>query len=265
MNAAPVDARYIAGLWHRQRVNPVGIAHEIRAHTRCLLSRSNPGVSKKFLILGRARSGTSLLSVLLNSHPTITCDGEVLNRVAIDPVRFLDCLSRQSPTTVFGAKLLSYQMVQVHRLKNPIRFLERLEVRGFQFIHVVRNTWDQTMSLTRAQTTGKYHSFQSPERRPSKISSSEFIERLEWSEVLLDYERFCLRGFPHFKVSYEDDLGQAQKQQATSDRIFDWLEIPSAEVSSSLSKVSNFDPGDMIEGLDEARAFAARKGILNPS
>lgn len=256
----PVDTRYVAGRWHRNSLSLRGYYTEARVWASSLRMPANAGV-KPFLIIARARSGSTLLTRLLNAHPDVHCAGEVISRRVLAPELFLRNLARKSKTAAYGAKLLSFQMVQVQRLQDPVAFLGRLDRRGFRFIHLERDTFAQTLSLTMAQKNSLYHRKEGrPDRgaggsAPVEIDIPDFLRRLEWAELLLEYERFCLRGFDHLHLSYETDLEDEARHQATADRIFDWIGVPSAPVSGGMRKVLPSDPARVIGNYD---ALAAR-------
>ena len=148
----PVDTTYVLGRWHKHSVSTIGIRMEARVQLSRMIRSQNTDV-RKFLIIGRARSGTTLLTRLLNAHPNVTCDHEMLSRRVLSPVRLLNNLAAKSTSIAYGCKLLSYQMVQVQRFSDPLRFLHQLETSGFRFVHLKRETFAQTLSLMMAQST----------------------------------------------------------------------------------------------------------------
>jgi LPS sulfotransferase NodH len=250
----PVDTRFIAGRWHRNSLSPGGVWTEARVWGSSLISPANHDI-KTFLIIGRARSGTTLLTRLLNAHPQVRCDREVLSRRVLAPARHLSRLARKSPTAAYGAKLLSFQMVQVQRLGDPVGFLAGLKAKGFRFIHLQRGTFLQTLSLNMAQSSQVYHQKDGrPEKQPPRsaveIDIDDFLRRLEWNEMLLEYELHCLRDIPHLTVSYEEDLEDQSRHQATAERVFDWIGVPPAPVAAGMRKVLASDPAEVIANYD---------------
>ena len=247
----PVDTTYRFGLWHRDRLTLRGIRVEARVQARRLITPRNEDV-RKFLIIGRARSGTTLLKDLLDAHPEMTCDGEMLHSLVLAPVSYLDNLAHKSRTAAYGAKLLSYQMAQVHRFRAPARFLARLHRRGFRFVHLTRDTFDQTLSLAVAQARRKFHSTQKDrETGAVRLDPSNFRRRLEWNDLLLQYEKRALQDLPHLPISYEQGLSSEERQAETAERVFQWIGVQSRPVSSRLKKVLPKDPRQTIENYDE--------------
>ncbi|MBW4710782.1 sulfotransferase [Roseobacter sp. YSTF-M11] len=277
LSHAPVDTTFIAGRWHPSRASLGGIWTEARVWASSLVTPENKDI-RKFLIFSRARSGSTLLTQLLNAHPDVRCGRELMSRRVLFPGRYFHNLARKSPTSAYGAKLLSYQMVQVQKLRNPVGFLDTLSQDGFQFIHLERQTFSQTLSLAMAQTSRVYHqkdsagteggkkgwtpqATQPAARTPVTLDIDDFIRRLEWSDMLLEYERHCLRDFPHLKISYETDLLDQTRHQAAADQVFDWIGMPSAPVSGGLRKILPSDPAQVIANYDDLVQRVAQRGL----
>lgn len=249
----PVDTVYTAGLWHRDRFTIDGYLVEAKVRALAATKSESPDL-KRFLIISRARSGTTLLTKLLDANPKVECDGEVLHRGKVFPLAYLRALARKSPARAYGAKLLSYQMVQVQRLLDPIAFLRAVHSSGFRLIHLRRQTFWQTLSLVRAHATGKYHSNKGARYTgPIVIDPERFVRNLEWNELLLRYESECLRNLPHLQVDYETGLMHQDRHQNTVDRIFEYVGIDSALVSTGLQKITPSDPNLIIGNYPRVR------------
>jgi hypothetical protein len=145
---APVGDPYVLGLWHKDRASWRGYAYEARVAAKALLRQGDPA---KFLMLGRPRSGTTLLYRLLRQVPGLHCDGEVLHHAVLAPRAFLNRLAAIKQARAWGGKLLSYQMFEVQRIRDHAGFLEGLVEDGFLLIHIRRDTYAQCLSLSTAQ------------------------------------------------------------------------------------------------------------------
>jgi hypothetical protein len=192
------------------------------------------------------------------------------------PERYLNRLAQKSTAAAYGMKLLSYQMVQVQRFKDPVGFLAGLDQRGFRFIHLERDTFAQTVSLMIAQTKKLFHQNDGSKpgvgrhlsdedkrkaRAPVQIDIDDFIRRLEWNDMLLEYERHCLSGFPHLQISYEQGLQSQTDCQQTADEAFRWIGVPPAPVSGGLNKILPADPRRMIANYDALATQVKDRGL----
>lgn len=257
----PVDTPYIAGRWHRDRFTAEGFWVEAKVNLRSLVADRNPEMSK-FLVIARARSGTTLLKELLNSNPAVQCDGEVLHRGKVAPLAFLNALARKSSAQAYGAKFLSYQMVQVQRLRDPIRFLRDVDAAGFKLIHLTRDTFWQAMSLSRSHAKRQYHSSKGAEHSEAvRLPTDWFVKRLEWNDMLLRYEEACMESLPHLRLSYDSDLQSAERQQATASRVFEFIGVPDAPVSTKLTKILPADPRAVLANYDELAEAVRTAGL----
>jgi hypothetical protein len=271
-----VDTHYRFRRWHRDRATLRGIRTEARVWASNLISESNPDV-RKFLVICRARSGSTLLTRLLDNHPDVRFGREVLSKRVLFPTQFLHHLASKSPTSVYGAKLLSYQMVQVQKFQDPIKFLKRLQADGFFLIHLRRDTFAQTLSLMMAQSNAMFHKYddtaggeESGAKKPATdqlglthIDVEDFLRRLEWSQMLLTYEEHCLRDLPHLTLNYEADLQDAEQQQATANRIFKLMKVPPIPVSAALKKILPQDPSAIIANYDALTAAMRARGFAD--
>ena len=203
----PVDTTYVAGRWHHDRVALGGYVIEARILLKSLTVPRNR--NKRFLIIGRARSGTTLLTRLLNSHSSdpVRWRGPPQRKRAVPRIAAGTRLAGKSSAPVYGAKsCCPTRWHRLHRMRDPHGFLAR-------FIFFCFFSWRappetafvlnplatrhvlQTLSAdTYAQKNGKqFHSDKGakrPERRGRAPGSGELRhERLSaWSLALLEYE-----------------------------------------------------------------------------
>lgn len=254
LSMPPVDTRYVAGRWHHDRVTLQGYKVEARVLLKSLIvARNRP---RKFLIIGRARSGTTLLTKMLNAHSQIHCDLEVLKSRVMMPHLFLNNLAAKSRAQVYGAKFLSYQMVQIYRMRDPRPFLRALAADGFTLIHLHRGSFEQTLSLAVAQKRAHFHSdtgTQAPSGR-IRLDPDNFSARIAWAEALLAYERAALAEIDHLEICYERDLATPESQIATVERLCGQLGVAPEKFEIPLKKILPSDPERILENYDEIRA-----------
>jgi hypothetical protein len=168
------------------------------------------------------------------------CDGEVLHYSVLRPTRHVKNLAVVRTKTAYGCKVLSYQLLEVQRMKSPLRFFDSLAADGFQFIHLRRDTFAQCLSLATAMQTRVYTGRSGKPRKGIRelvIDEERFRALLQWNTAMLDYEDTLMSAYPHLRLQFEDDLVEPVVQQATVDRICALIGHPSAPVSARLERV----------------------------
>jgi hypothetical protein len=246
----PVGDPYVLGRWHKDRVHWRGYAREARTRLKAMVARGD--TVRKMLILGRARSGTTLLVRLLDQVPGLRCEGEVLHYAVASPRRFLNDLAYVSGTPAYACKLLSYQLLEVHPQLDPERFLDSLAEDGFAFAHIVRSGFHQAISLSTAQSTGQYTrtGAQTVRRTRVRLDVDRFVAQIRWNAALLEFERALMRGRPHVAIDYDRDLTTPERQQSTVDRMCAALDRPTAPVVAPTKRIMQPDYAESIENLN---------------
>lgn len=117
--------------------------------------------SQRFAIFGRGRSGSTVLTSLLNAHRHISCEGEILHDRVFFPRLHIDWCASRCQSEVYGFKLLSYQLRDVQPIGNPARFLRSLYDGGYQFIYLTRrNLLFHALSNLNARQNKFHHRLQ---------------------------------------------------------------------------------------------------------
>lgn len=246
----PVGAPYVLGKWHHDRATWRGYALETRIALKARRTKGNP---RRFLILARPRSGTTLLYRLLNQVPNLTCEGEMLHYAVSSPLKYLRNLAQSSRADVYGCKILSYQMLEVQKI-DPKPFLEALVEEGVQLIHVQRNTFKQCLSLAAAQGTNDYHihAGQQKPRRDIILDPKRFEQMVRWNLEMLDYERELLFQFEHKVISYDKGLSNRINHQETINEICKFLGHKSSSVMADLHRMGARNNIENKEALERA-------------
>ncbi|MGH1452477.1 MAG: hypothetical protein ACRBBV_04855 [Paracoccaceae bacterium] len=267
----PVGAPYVMGRWHKDRASLQGYKFEARIFAKSLFKQHRP---RRFLILGRPRSGTTLLNRLLNQVEGLRCEGEVLHHAVLRPHGFLNRLARARPVQVYGAKMITYQMLEVQKIADPAVFVDALVADGWQLIHLRRGTFAQSLSLSQAQARGQYHirkghnagqgqGAQAPQE--IEIDPAQFLHQIEWNEATLAYEKALLAPFDPLVVDYERDLADAAQHQPTIDRICAAMGIASGPVEADLARTGKSQKVANMEALRAAVAQAGYARLLPPA
>lgn len=251
----------------RRRLNDRIFVRGLLRETRVLLSSlaTASNTNKRFLIVARARSGTKLLTRLLDSHSRIHCDREVFNRNVIAPAAYFDRLAGKVEAEAYGAKILSDHMVIAHRMYRPDKVFGQMAARGVHLIHLERSSLMQAISSMVAGIRGQLHSDRGAQTLSKKtyLSPPDFVQRLRWTEALLEYEKAALKDLPHLHISYEQGLLGQKAQNETVARVCDLLDLPVEEVAEPLKKLLPNDAKDIIENYDEVRSAVIESGLAH--
>ncbi len=213
---------------------------------------------KRFILFGRGRSGTTTLVSLLNSHPQIVCEGEILALPVFFPHQHVLARCANSGAAVYGCKILSYQVSQVQSIKSRQAFIHDLYQQGFQIIYLKRrNLLQHALSNIRARQFGFHSKTSAPGAGSAGTPSSIAVdpdELLRWMQGSAHLERFedeALQGVPHLPLVYEDHLADASSHEATAAIVFDFLGLDHVPVSTEYRKVSPESLRDSVANYDE--------------
>ncbi|WP_339950878.1 hypothetical protein [uncultured Albimonas sp.] len=257
----PIGEPYRIGRWHRDLFARHGYVHELGAAVKRALKGRRDG--PRFVIYGRARSGSTLLVKLLEQIPDIHCRGEALHFGVLGPRAHLNRLADLRKAPVHGCKLLSYQLVEVQRMRSVGAFMQGLAEDGFVLIHLTRGTLAQATSLSVAQQTDRYHAARESisSRAPVRLDPETFVRQTRMQLGLLEMERAALAGLPTLEVRYERDLLPAEAHQGAVDRICARLGARSQPVRSPLRKLLPIRFEEVVANADEVREAMLRAGL----
>ncbi len=210
---------------------------------------------KKFVLFSSGRAGSTLLVKLLDNHSLIQCEGEILRRKMLNPYAYIKRTSQVSNSSVFGFKLLSYQLQELQTsVKDKNRFLQNLVEDGFQIIYLERkNILRQALSVMYAYHRDQWHvkKGQDVDASKMKIDPVALRDWMDGIEKLKVFEKKMVEVLPHLHVVYEEDLSIPEQQSVTIEMVTDFLELPNEEVNSNLKRVTPKNLSSFIENVDE--------------
>jgi LPS sulfotransferase NodH len=221
---------------------------------------------RRFSVVCNSRTGSTLLCDLLNSHPRIECDDEILATWHDYPFLYV-CGSagraRRRGFDAYGFKFNTMALKLPPTSDDVVgRFIENLASSGFMFIRLRRkNTVRQALSVLRAAET-VYH-----QRGPQGgVASAIEVDVGRLLQVLSNLERHddgldvILAPFGAHEFTYEGDLEDSDAQQSTVDRIGALLGVDAASVRTELRKFAPPRLEDAIMNFDEvARHLSSTK------
>lgn len=218
----------------------------------------------KFLIFSQSRSGSTLLKQLINSHPSITCEGELitfsdghikskifLRFCRLFPYPFIYYRKLLSKSELYGFTLFIYH---VKYLKYHLYLMNRM---GWKIIHLRRkDIVAQTISNIIALKTNRYHTREENTTGASGnesfiVPADDFLvqvnDRIRWHRN----ENKILENCDYISVIYEDDLQNQENWQPTLNRIFKFLGANELSVSSNLKKTYPKPYSEIVENYSE--------------
>ncbi|WP_158505844.1 sulfotransferase domain-containing protein [Geminocystis sp. NIES-3708] len=198
---------------------------------------------KKFIIFAQGRTGSTLLYELLNSHPQVFCDKEIFwdnFPKFIFPKLYAQGLAIKSKHQVYGFHVKIHQLTMIQKL-NAKKFLTELSSQGWKIIFLTRNNLlKQAISRIIARQRNQW--FDRKENPLSQlnfvINCDDLLEKIKEQETLQYQEKKIIQDLSHLPIFYERDLIKKEKHQYTLNRIFDFLDIPSMSVNSTLVKTT---------------------------
>ena len=239
-------------------------AEDLRAYRRAW-SREHELPEKRFVLFGHYRTGSTLLTTLLNSHPEIECENEIL----LTSVQYLCCrvvspwhyihgrAAGCPPDRVYGANVKLSQLRRLYSRRSndlPEAFLRRLHYSGWKFIYLRRlNIFRQSISNQLARTRQKWHEKEEYDIRDRsfRIDPRALLKGMRWNGRIGKEEEQLMAGLPHVPVIYEKDLLPPEQHQPTLDRIFRCLDLPTAPVSTTMVRAGADRLESYIENHDE--------------
>ena len=211
---------------------------------------------KRFVIFGAGRCGSTLLVNLMNSLDSVHCDNEILNSRVPFPKLYVDACASRSRSPVYGFKLLGYQIKGVQRINNPEQFLLGLDRSGYKIIVLKRrNLLRHALSNIYARQKKFHYRVWEKNKNKDKAIHIDVNEVLEWIVALDRGSKFRSHLFNNLPVlvslTYEEDLLDNSRHQATVDKICDCLGILSTPVKTNLVKSTPLKLFELIQNYDE--------------
>lgn len=242
-----------------------------------------------FVILSAMRSGSNNLQDALNGHPEIDCGGEIFNPVHVQiwdrvymqerargwarrtgaraffvatrrckrrfPEAMLRVARRPSGKPLFGFRLFG-DHIAYFGLKS---FLDELHARGTRFVHLLRrDTFDQAMSLVRAQITGVWKGAPGIAAPAPRLDFLALADRVEVAaEQLHEHKRVSANAARRYRallVNYEDYTSD----ERSYDRIQEFLDVRARVL---LRHVGVKTPPVEAEVYRQLRAELDRRGV----
>lgn len=212
----------------------------------------------KLCVLTTGRTGSDLLVELMDSHPRMRCEKEVLGEPHRDARRFIRgrvLVARLRGEAAYGFKINSLNLRVASRRWNLPTFIRALGEDGFRFVRLKRgNLLRQAISAMRAGETREYHATAPVGTGPITLDPLNVIYLIRNFEVYEDLIDANVQGFPNLLLTYEDDLDDQPAQQDALNRVFSFVGLEPAPVTSPLVKTTPRGLADAVANHEELAA-----------
>jgi LPS sulfotransferase NodH len=214
--------------------------------------------TKKFLIITTGRTGSELLVNLLNSHPSIQCNSELLLKKVSFPKSYVEMMESLSKNEVYGFKLNTYNF-GVQSIDQPKLFVDELIQMEYKIISLKRrNLLRQAISRLYAIHRRKYHhkKNQGIQTLPKIIiEPDQLIKELEFFMFHRSLEEDIIEDHSYLQLFYEDHLEAESSHQVAVDEVTKHLAIQTSTVHSNFMKTTPKDLSEIIENYHELEEF----------
>ena len=215
-----------------------------------LLDLPRPG----FIILAQGRTGSTFLERLLNSHPSVRCEGEIFATHQTYPLSFITgkaareyLLGRQ-----WGFKAKHWQITCACKGMSGNEFLLQLQEKGWKIIYLHRENLLKTAISTiigMEREKWVYEQGDSYTSKPFVVDPGLIRACIKSRKEQNQEDQDFLKGINYFLVKYEDSL--KNYVDGSLEGLLDYLElerhplVPSTVKtngkSSTLELISNWD------------------------
>lgn len=247
------------GLIEAYENRPIGrmIYKGLRNELKMAFNVMRPLPANRFIIFAQGRTGSTLLTSTLDSHPEITCLDEILGSPRALPIPFIANAARASRDKCFGFHVKIYQLTSWQRVGDVHNWLETANLRGWKILYLRReNLLRQVMSNVFAEAAGTYHHLSGvASKRPDSIILP--VERLrrgiKGRRLHIAAEQIALKGLDYLELVYERDLENSELQADTFDRIQAYLGLNRTHLTPSLNKAVVTPIDQLITNYAEVR------------
>src|SRR5687767_10165587 len=209
----------------------------------------------RFVVFAQGRSGSTLLADLLNSSPDVYCEEEILTFPRLWPALYVHARSAGHNHCVYGFKVKIHHLTDDQGIDDPNGFLRRITDEGWQVIHLTRrNVVRQALSALIAEQRRVYHHpVDGPTHHPEpvEVDPRDLLDGAGQRRRYQQQETWALSRVPHLTLTYEDDLLDGTRHQATATTAFEYLGVASVEVRTRLQKIVERSLSDQIANFAE--------------
>ena len=220
----------------------------------------------RFVIVCHARTGSSLLGSLLAAHPQVAWEDErykalqqnarrstwsnFVHKTAYHfPVVYLNWRAFANHRFAYGCKFMPFFVANFERA------IRSLHITGWRFIYLQRRDIMEGAISTSFAAAARHWITRTnrpaPNITPMHIDPEDFLEKLRLRLGFETLEGRIFAKIPHLKLVYEDDLLDPDCWQGSVRRVFDFLDLPTAQVKPVVHKTWERPYTEMITNYTE--------------
>ena len=224
---------------------------ELLTHTKASLK--DPPTQNRFVIFAQGRTGTWLLTQMLNDHPQVLCDKEILMFPKVAPIRFLEARAKLIGEPTYGCHVQIKQICEAQR-GDPRVFLRRLSDLGWKIIYlrredIVRQSLSALLATRRQQWVVQKGG--RVDTTPQFVDAGDLMRWLELRVARGDAERAALEGLPHLPLVYEHHLLNAESHRDALERVFTYLDVDPVPIEAQTRRLTETPIERQLSNYDE--------------
>jgi hypothetical protein len=210
-----------------------------------------------FIVFAGGRTGSSYLTTLLNSHPQIDCDGEILGTHPLNSIEFITARAFRSSLKkkIFGFKVKHYQIESHKYLNSRCDFLRVNAQKKWKIIYLYRDNMLATIIsiIIGLKRRGKWHY-----DAKKDIINKTYItidEILFYKNLLIKgrvEEESFLENCKHFIINYENDLLNFNNDKISS--LQNFIGVKPCSLQSRLVRTSNLGAAGVVANWEALKS-----------
>lgn len=195
-----------------------------------------------------------ILQDMLDQHPQLRCEGEIMQKKYLKPYRYIEGKSKIYKTKAYGFKVLP-QQIRIQGFGNSTPFIHYLYNKGWKIIYVRRKNYiRQALSRLIGQQRGRnFRDQKAYNKAPNaKIDYKELKASLNGRYYFRKDEKKALTGLKYKEVIYERDLFDETNRKKCVSEIYHFLGVdPDFSPKTNFIRSTPEDLSKVIENYDE--------------
>jgi LPS sulfotransferase NodH len=217
----------------------------------------------RFIIYAQGRSGSTALADLLDNHPSIRCEEELLIGKKLLPRLFLEGKSHShiQDGRSWGCKI-KWWHISKNQNKNAKEFIEGLCNKDWKIIYLHRENYlFQALSTLAGEARAEWRHKHGEKVKAVDIDAEKIGDYVEYRRDQTEMEIKTLSNVPYEKVIYERDLLNQENHQRTVDRICEFLGLPPCSVTTTYKKTGGANLEKYANNHEEVRRKIRELGL----